>query len=365
VAGGALLSSPVVGDFFGGQGAQLDVIQGDTARVRDLAVGFGSLRTVRAETPAAVPQIHADLRLVDGVLKGTIRNDSDRALESPAVVLGGNVVVLADLPAGATAPVSLRIVANQFGQALSDKIFGATYNNAASSEIQRRNATRHRIIDQLTYDPMFGNLGQLPSDGPVVLAWGRDTLLQVDVQGQKPARSANILYYVPLQLKVSGITTFRADLVRSTVLESDAVLFSKEPSNMNFGQGSVTIAYRPIPFEGTFTATKVLLGLGFGGDIVGVGKPIAPIPAPSPEPSPTDGQPGFDGWDGLPEIEVFDRTTATWQRLPHFAQGTTYSLADPGKYVDEASGTIQVKFVNDRQDSVGFAFSVALEGIVQ
>ena len=34
---------------------QLDLLQGDPARVRDLAVGFGSLRTIRAETPVSVP----------------------------------------------------------------------------------------------------------------------------------------------------------------------------------------------------------------------------------------------------------------------------------------------------------------------
>ena len=66
VPGGALLSSPISGDVFGGQGASLDVVQGDPSRVRDLAVGFGSLRTIRAEIAAVVPQIHADLALVDG-----------------------------------------------------------------------------------------------------------------------------------------------------------------------------------------------------------------------------------------------------------------------------------------------------------
>src|SRR4029453_17887300 len=50
--GGALLSAPVLGNFFGGQGTILDVVQGDTAKVRNLSVGFGSLRTVRAETAA-------------------------------------------------------------------------------------------------------------------------------------------------------------------------------------------------------------------------------------------------------------------------------------------------------------------------
>ena len=53
VPGGALLSAPINGDMFGSQDAgALDVVQGDPARVRNLAVGFGSLRAVRAESVA-------------------------------------------------------------------------------------------------------------------------------------------------------------------------------------------------------------------------------------------------------------------------------------------------------------------------
>ena len=134
--GGALLSAPVNGDFFGGQGTVLDVVQGDTARVRNLSVGFGSLRTVRAETPAEVPLVHADLQLVNGVVTGTIRNDSTKVLEAPAVVLGGSVVVLSDIEPGATAKVTLRVSSNLFGTALSDKIVGQVFfsEQVASNE---------------------------------------------------------------------------------------------------------------------------------------------------------------------------------------------------------------------------------------
>lgn len=365
VAGGALLSAPVVGDVFGGQAAQLDVIQGEPARVRDLSVGFGSLRTVRAETPVTVPKLHAELRLVDGVLQGSVRNDSERKLEAVAVVLGGNAVTLGDLEPGATLPVNLRIVANQFGTSLADRLFGQVgFSTVGSSENQRRNGTRHRILSQLTYDPAFGNTGQLPADGPVVLAWGRDTLLDVAVAGQKPARSANVLYYVPASMTVSGTTTFRADLMRSTVLESDAAFFSRDPYNISFGQGSVTMAYRPIPFEGTLAVRKVLLSLGFGGEMIGgAGQVIEPVAEPAPAPSEAPDPGG--GWDGLPEVEVYDRSAAAWRLLPHFNQGVTYELADPANYVDPTTGTIQVRFVNDRQDGVGFAFSVAIEATVR
>lgn len=378
VPGGALLSAPVVGDFFGGQGASLDVVQGQTARIRDLSVSFGSLRTVRAESAVQVPRIHAELQLVDGVLEGTIRNDSKQILEAPAIVLGANARILEDLAPGATANISLRIAANQFGQSLSDRIFGQVFFNDGSTitEKQRRNSTRHRVIDQLTYDPMFGNLGSLPSDGPVILAWGRDSVLDVEVEGQKPARSANVLYYVPAPMAVKGTTVFRADLIRNTVIAADAAFFSKDPYSLNFGQGSVTIAYRPVAFQGSFAVTKVLLALGFGGDqtIGGAGKPINPVPAPpapgctgpcpSADPSPS---PNVGGqWDGLPEVSVFDRTgEGSWVRLPHFTQGATYELDHPERYVDPSSGTIQVRFTNDRPDGVGVSFNVSLEGTVR
>jgi hypothetical protein len=377
VKGGALLSAPVVGDFFGGQGTLLDVVQGDTARVRDLAVGFGSLRTVRAETAAKVPKIHSELSLVNGILKGTIRNDSTETLESPAVVLGGTAAVLADLAPGATATVSLAVSSNLgFRQALSDQIFGQLQfdGSVSSTEKQRRSSTRHQIVDQLTFDPSFGNLGQLPSDEPVVLAWTRDSVLEVEIEGQRPARAANILYYIPVPMKVSGTTSFQADLIRSTVLQSDAAFFSKDPFSMNFGQGTVTMAYRPVPFDGTFDVNRVLLSMGFGDQIIGgAGKPIRPVPAPTPAPSASDCPAPCDSpepfpngqFDGVPEVEVFDRTTGEWSRLPHMAPGTIYDLTDPENYVDPASGTIQVRFVNDNQDGVGFSFSVVLEGDVR
>lgn len=371
VPGGALLSSPIVGDFFGGQGTLLDVVQGEPAKVRNLAVGFGSLRTVRAETATVVPRIHADLRLVDGTLQGTIRNDSDRVLEAPAIVLGGNARILDDLAPGATATVSLKLAATQLGQPLSDRIFGQIFGGGpvASNEKQRRNATRHRIVDQLTYDPMFGNLGQLPAEGPVILAWGRDGILDVDVEGQRPARTANVLYYVPVSMTVRGRTAFRADLVRSTVVAMDAMFFGKDPYSLSFGQGSVTVAYRPIAFDGRLEAERVVLAMGFGGEVGiggGAGKPIEPIPGcPGPDPA-TDGCPEpVEPWDGIPEVEVLDLTDGAWHRLPHLGQGLTYELVNPARYVDPATGTIQFRFVNDRQDGIGMSFGVSIEGTVR
>ncbi|HEX5015372.1 MAG TPA: hypothetical protein VFV72_14580 [Candidatus Limnocylindrales bacterium] len=372
---GALLSAPVNGDFFGGQGTVLDVVQGQPARVRNLAVGFGSLRTVRAETQAEVPLITADLELAGGVVSGTIRNDSTKILESPAIVLGSSVVVLPDIAPAAMGAVNLRVATTAFQTPLSDKVVGQVFFNdaVASNDRQRRNQTRHRIIDQLTYDPMFGNLSQLPSDVPVLLAWGRDPVVDVEIEGQRPTRAANVLYYIPVSMRVRGATRFGTDLVRSTVISADAGFFTRDPYTMSFGKGTVTLAYRPIPFDGTFTATKVLLGMGFGGEAIGGagGKVIEPVPAP-PEivciDAPCESEAPVDpnaGFDGLPETEVFDRTTSEWRRLPHLSAGSVYDLKDASRYVDPSTGTIQVRFVNERNDPVGMAFNVVIEGTVE
>jgi hypothetical protein len=79
----------------------------------------------------------------------------------------------------------------------------------------------------------------------------------------------------------------------------------------------------------------------------------------NPDPDPNG------GFDGLPEIEVLDLTTGDWRRLPHFEIGKVYELEDPARYVDPATGTIQIRFVNDRIDSVGLSFNIVIEGDVE
>jgi hypothetical protein len=344
--------------------------------VRNLSVGFGSLRAIRAETPTTVPLIEANLQLVDGRLKGTIRNASEETLQAPAVVLGSTVAVLADLAPGASATVDVALSPTFFGQGISDKIVGSVFfpdQGQQSAEVIRR-FVRHTMIDQLTYDPMSGISNQLPSDGPVILAWGTGDVLEVEVAGQAPRRTGNVLYYLPTGLTVRGEVAFTNDLLRSSVVETDAAFFNKNPWSIDFGRGSATLAYRPIPFEGTFTPTRVVLNAGFGGD-PNIGgpqpKPIEPLDEipPSCDPALEDCVPLVpdDGkFDGMPEVEVFDVTgEGGWKRLPHLDQGQRYDLADPANYVDPTSGTVLLRFVNDNQDGVSFNLGLELSGNVQ
>jgi hypothetical protein len=369
VPGGALLSSPVAGDFsVDGSQSSLDVLQGDPARVRDLNVGFGSLRTVRAESAVTVPLIEADLRLEDSHLRGTITNASTEKLLAPAVVLGGTVAKLSDLAPGAKADVDVALQAVQMGQQISDRIVGPIFGDIRGlGDDSARMFARHTIIDQLTWDPNFGSLGTLPADGAVILAWADHDLLPVEIEGQVPRRTGNVLWFIPTDISVSGRTTFRSDLMRSTVITTDAAFFNKDPFNMNFGRGTVDLSFQPIPFKGRLTTTELRLGFNFGE--IGIAfdpqevKPLDKVPPVCGNP-PTEGcvQPVFDG---LPEIELYDLTTSAWRRLPHLAGGTRYAVADPGHYVDPGTGTVLVRMINNNNESVGFAMDLAITGDVR
>ena len=369
VPGGALLSAPINGDFNGnGTVNTLDVLQGDPAQVRDLGVGFGSLRTVRAETAVTVPLVQAQLRLENGRLKGTITNASSEVLQKPAVVLGGTVAKLADLAPGASATVDVALQAVQMGQQLSDKIVGQVFfdGNQVGEEAARLFA-RHTIVDQLSYDPNFGFTGQLPAEGPVILAWTDRELLPVEIQGAVPRRTGNVLWFLPTTAAISGTTTFRNDLIRSTVIASDAAFFNKDPFTINFGRGSAQLSYRPIAFDGTITATQLAIGLNFGDPgFVLDPKVIEPLPNIPPlcGKEPTEGcqMPNFDG---LPEVELFDLTASGWKRLPHLTGGTRFAIADPARFVDPATGTVLMRLVNDNTDGVGFSMDLSITGDVK
>ncbi len=369
VPGGALLSSPTSGDFFGGDGstATLDVLQGDPARIRDLGVGFGSLRTVRAETAVTVPLVEADIRLEDGRMKGTVRNASTETLLKPAVVLGGTVATLEDLAPGATATIDVAIQTGQFGQQLSDKVVGPVFFGDPSQlgGDAARLYARHAIVDQLTYDPTFGGFtGQMPADGPVILAWSDEALLPVEIEGQTPRRTGNILYFLPTDLSVSGTATFRSDLIRSTVVSSDAGFFNKDPYTISLGLGSAEIAYRPIAFEGQLHATQLALGLNFGEPGLDVDpqliEPLPEIPPPCPDPPSEECQGA--GFDGMPEIELYDLTDGVWKRLPHLDTGARYAVAEPGRYVDPGTGTVLIRFLNERTEGIGFGLDISISG---
>ena len=367
VPGGALLASTVTGELVTGDGGGLDIVQGDPSEVRQLSLG--TLRTLRAESTATLPEIEISLHLSGETLSGSVRNRSNQTLEDAAVVLGSSVALLDDLDPGEERDVSLRIEPALFEAILSDRILGPLFfgDPTRSGATTRRDTARHYVIDHLTFDPTFRSAGRLPSETPVFLAWGSGEILDVVIDGQAPRRAGNVLYYIPTAMQVGGPVAFGSDLIRTSVVEIDALNFNMDQYAISVGAGSATLAYRPIVFDGELAATRLLLSMGFGGE-PGIGsEPPRPM-APSDRPAPIVCDPAAEECvrgEALPSVEIFDRTAGGWRNLPAFSVGHVYDLADPERYVDRGNGAVLVRFASDNQGGAYFSFHVRIEGDVR
>lgn len=374
VPGGALLSPPISGDlttsFDGSQSAgALDIIQGDTAHVRDLAVGYGSLRAVRAEVPVTGPKVSATLRLEGDRLKGTVTNSSTITLEKPSVVLGGTVAVLADLAPGASATVDVPVGSGSPDQRISDRVFGDIFLGGGqafgTSPDDQRVLVRQAILNQLTFDPNTGMSTTLSADGAVFLAFGRGDVVGARLQGTPTTSTGDILYFVPLPISIHGQVTFTGDLMQGTTVQSDGQVMGKGggPPMVFFSGGTLTQAYRPPAFDGTLATTKLVLSTNQAGVVVTTGAEVRPtgsgdVPLTAAEQAQINS-------DGTPFVELFDRTSAAWVRLAHISNSASVTVADPTHYVDPSSGTVLVRFRSSDQNGSGFNFQVQLEGRVQ
>jgi hypothetical protein len=203
----------------------------------------------------------------------------------------------------------------------------------------------------------------------VILAWGRDEVLDVKVSGQNARRNANALYYLPVGIEVSGATTFTSDLLTSTIVSSDAAFFSKDPFSLNMGAGSATIAYQPIAFSGTIAASEIqfsLNGTAVPAPGAAVLEPLATAPVTCKDPANTTPAGCVPPrLDGIPEIDVFDVKAGAWVRLPHLSQNASYTLKAPDRFVNPSTGAVQFRFVNDSADQgVGFQFQVSISGVI-
>ena len=223
------------------------------------------------------------------------------------------------------------------GQQLSDKIVGPVFfgDPRQRGERSARQYARHTIIDQLTFDPNWGFTGQLPADGAVVLAWSDRELLPVEIEGQSARRTGNVLWFLPDGRSRSAARRRSAqDLLRNTVVSSDAAFFSKDPFSISFGRGTAELSYRPIALRGhdrrhrSWPSASTSASSGFAAEP----KPIEPLddhPATVRRPAGAGCvQPGSTA---CPEVELYDLTTGTWRRLPAPRGGSRYAVAEPGQ----------------------------------
>ncbi|MGI8929502.1 MAG: hypothetical protein ACR2H0_08600, partial [Candidatus Limnocylindrales bacterium] len=383
IPGGALLSNPASQSQFGQTEVPLDVLFGtSTSRLRNFEVGFGVLRGFRAEAPADAPLVDASLRLANGKLTGTVTNRSDTTLENVAVMFSGGVAVLPTLEAGETKEIDLDVSSNNpfQGFGLSEVVFGSTFPRDQAQA--RTVTTRRAVLDQLF---PWGSTGY--ADSPLMLAWRKGAVLEVDLVGDVPNRVGEGLFMIPLGVTMDAQQVFSDQMIRRTIVATSADNGWGDTGGMYLSRGTMTVEARPARFDGSFEvgSLEITLTQGEVRPLRGTGEVLQPLPAdqqpdqddpveggptasPGPDPSTMPGattEPSGGGGDGidpgnggkppvrgdvgpfdtLPDFQLFDRTTQKWVEFPHPDTSKSYLIADPQKYVDE-SGTVLFRFVN-------------------
>ena len=384
--GDTLLSGSISGDQMSGQSSgTIDVLEGSPTRVRDFSIGYGSVRTIRADGTVTGPVVNADLRLAGSSVTGSVTNNSATALSGAALVVGNSVVEIGDLAPGASAPVSLLVSAGvQDGMSLSDHLLGQTWNFGRSEEDQRRYA-RHMILDQLTNNPNGGVMFQgglvgngqamavpvmagpggtpLASGAATLIAWGTTPVIQIDVEGAQPKRIAVVLYEIPMRVAVSGQVQFGGDLLPGTVTAVTAMNVGRDSASIWMDTGAMTMSYRPLTFSGSLTPSAVTVAMKHPGD---VGMPGGtPITAPIGGRCATATSADCSTVSTFPDVDVFDVRAGSWVELGGLSVGTAYALPDPGRWVDTTTGEVRVRFTNQSHDQIGWDFEIAIDGSVQ
>jgi hypothetical protein len=401
IPGGALLSNPTSLAQMGQVETPLDVVFGDaSSRLRNFEVGFGVLRGFRAEAPADAPALDADLRLINGVLRGTVTNSSDRPLENVAVVFSGGAAVLSGLEPGQSKEVELDVSTTTFANfGLSELIFGSTFPRDSAQA--RSVYTRRTVIDTLF---PWGSMGA--TDAPMLLAWSKEPVLEVDLPGDVPNRVGEGLFMIPLSMQLDSQQIFSDQLIRRSVVETTAANGWADVNAMYLSRGTMTVEARPTRFEGAFNVTSLEIAITQGDlrPLRGTGKPLSPLPADqqppqddplaepdasptpnpsiSPTPTPTGGGgavPGGPGkppvpdqavgFDMLPDFQLMDRVSGQWVEFPHPEASGSYVITNPERYVDEG-GAVLFRFVNRSEagefgeDQLYFQLSIRLEGTI-
>ena len=119
------------------------------------------------------------------------------------------------------------------------------------------------------------------------------------------------------------------------------------------------MAYQPLPFEGTLTPEQVVVAMGFGGDIGTLGGTHAMLREYGAL-RPGGRRLRIGAGRACPDIEVLDVRTGQWVQFAHMAGGQVYELENAARWVNPASGQVQVKFVNEKQDGIGFQFQLQI-----
>ncbi|MET1232556.1 MAG: hypothetical protein ABWY52_06875, partial [Candidatus Limnocylindrales bacterium] len=219
---------------------------------------------------------------------------------------------------------------------------------------------------QLTqYTGRFSSLvGAGGGQAPAIVGWQSASPLEVDIGDEQAARVGQAVYILPLGVDVGGRARFPDELISHAVVTTDAAEAFDQGSAFSLSRGSMVIDFAPVPFDGAFTPTRLALAMTPGDPSFRFdGASTATRPLPDDKQPAQDDPVGDEATafpiDGIPEIQLFDRSTGRWMEFAHMTPGLQLSVSEPERYVDSA-GHFLVRFVNRQAANSGSAYFTLL-----
>ena len=361
------------------------VIDAGERRVEFYA-GQYSQRTVMFErTLENAPRVTADLTLDQGLIVGTLRNDSPYRLENAAVVNGTSVSKLGTLAPGQSVPVRWEPdsnLASAFkGQPLSQFLFGEDVSDSSNfrgappgylqipnnPEIQRR----AQMLDNMLMSEMQS---YTPSPAALPLsfvAYTQDLPVMRDLLTEEHPAYELTLLRQPLQLRLDpGPFVMPAGLLPGVLTESSSAFGLGGGGNgtitwLELRSGTATYSFKPV-LQSTAHIDTVVLSTEQIGSTTPLTSGPGGVPVPAPVPPPFAQPPNSPGGplsfaQQPAEAGVFsayDWLASTWTPLP---AGSVHRL--PGSQFAGPNGEVRVRIQSS--DVVRFIVpGLTLEGRV-
>jgi hypothetical protein len=348
IAGEGLLISPIaningVNGYTISGGLKVNVASNDVTLPGMTAFSLGGFAT---ESITTAPGLTAHLRLVNGMLSGTIENHSRITFTDAVLIAGDNYQTFSTLKPGATATVLLTPKAvNAFGQPLYTRIYGSNYyggpygpGGPTVTAAERDKFAKTQMLSLLPTGVGFKGITSATS--PLLVAWNHDAFQSVTVNGSRPRSTA--MSAVALSLPVDQIDagTLPAGVVTGRIVDVVGDSSQNGPPGMLMLQnGSVTYEFTPQLAAGThLTGVSVSAVNPYGPKFGG--------PSGGTSPSVTG--------------EVWDWSRGAWTDLVYQDNGTT---AIPDTAIDPGTGTIRLRV--STKNSGFLAGTITLAGTVQ
>ena len=339
------------------------VIDGTGRRV-DFLSGQYSQRAVMFEREIEnAPRGTADITLQQGLLAGTLRNDSAYRLENAAVVIGTSVAKLGTLAPGQSVPVRLEPEANSAammfkGQPISQYLFGEQVTDTSGrggpppgyyqvpndAETQRR----AQMLDNMLISEMQNYVPGPPSLPLTFVAYTRDLPVVRDLLPEEHPTYELTLLRQPLVLRLDpGPFVMPSGLLPGRLTESSTAFGLGGGGNgtlqwIELRSGSATYGFKPALNNSARIDTLVLRTEQIGATTPlssGPGQPPGvPVPVPPNLPQP-GGPPNFaQGPAEAGVFSVFDWQLSAWASLP---AGSEHRL--PGDRFAGPGGEVRVR----------------------